>query len=429
MAELKTANRLRGSAKAAITKHKEKYNEYRTDFHNSGEPGKRDPTIMDFYIEKAKEKWTNLERLHEKVLELTEDKEQQNEADHFRYEEVVEKCVKAAMRDLYDEETIKKQAKENPKSTMNPWQSQVLRPDKLEHTVDYHKFRKWRKCYELYATQISLKDAGNDQQLNNVLMSMNPEMLALVTTNMGINMDAINLNYGDALDIIEKYLRGRRNKLLDLKTFLTMKKSKETPIDLFMVDFKEAALVADIMNTKSDELEAAVLAMSLEGDPVQQKIFKSEKKMSVDDIWKAVKIEEDANQTVSSLNNDESSVCAAKKSSYQKAKEEEKFKANQNSKEGQENKSDKSKAKSQKWCCWRCGRSERHFFKDCVAKDTTCNKCEEKGHFESQCEIFHKNKPKKSKSSSRCNLWHQKGQFCLSHFICWKWRDQAEDLS
>ena len=397
------AIKVRTAAKRAITNHQTAYSRIKENFVKSGDPGKRDVKILELYMEQIKMKWQKLVTDQDAVISLTDDEQKIKTADHDKYENTVQECLEQAMRDLHQEQKDQKNLPNSPSAPplpTNPWQTQVTQPKKLEHTADYHKFRKWRQSYELYAIQLGLERGTQGDQLNNLLTCMSPEMLALVTTNMGIMAKSVDLTYEAALDIIEKYLRGRRNKLLDLKTFLTLKKNDKTPIDSFMVEFKEAALVADVRNIKVEELEAAVLAMSLEGDPVQQKIFRAEKLMTVDEIWKHVKVEEDAKQTVSSLNEESSSVCAMKKSNYKKGKEKKRFESKDESSK-QKSHSDNSKAKpAVKWTrCFRCGREERHMKRDCPARDTKCKKCNEKGHFGTMCEEIQKYRLKQKKSS------------------------------
>ncbi len=256
-------------------------------------------------------------------------------------------------------------------------------PPKLQPETSVAKLKAWRKQWDDYAYMCKMDQMELEQQQALFRSSLTVDMRDVLEERIGVNdKDTPN----EILDAIEKFVRKKRNVVLDIVEFENRKQKSGENFDSYLVAVQQLASDADLTHGHCDACKVKCLDRRLAGrlisgilnEGTRTKLLEEEQFPSREKVVEICSARESARQ-----NNKEqwgqkgNNVQAVKQRSRGRSKG-----------RGQEQK--------QEGKCFNCGR-DRHKSKDeCPAKDKTCNACKEKGHFANVC-------PKKKKEQQSSN--------------------------
>lgn len=255
---------------------------------------------------------------------------------------------------------------ENQVSTSSSgFRRDIQKPESLDlSSISMKHFKSWLGAWNDYCMLINFDSL--DIQMKNALFRsiLTTQSRSILQYAIGLSNDEFDVP--NALKQIEKYVRSKRNILLDRVAFDERKQKEGETFDEFLISVKELGDEADLCSTCIDDRIAAKLTSGIADNETRRKLLAISPTpclSNVIDICRSEEIAKTSDRCLSQ-SSDLDIICRIKRDNNSKIKEQSSY--------------------SSKKDCWRCGRKDCDPIK-CPALTSPCNSCQKTGHWEVKC--------------------------------------------
>ncbi len=283
--------------------------------------------------------------------------------------------LKAVMDELVD-------TKKKGTSTGTSSRLKLSPPEKLTPETSVAKLKAWRKAWNDYASMCKIEEMKLDEQQALFRSSLSMDMRNVLEERIGVQADH---KPDEILDAIERYIRKKRNVLLDIVEFENRKQKTGEDFDSYLVAIQQIASDADLVCDHCADCRVRCLDRRLAARLISG---------IADERTRTKLLEEDKFPTKERV----VEICSARESARKNNKEQWGSQGGHSVKKHARNRErsrSRGRQPQQEGNCQRCGKDKHKPKEECPAKDVTCGACKKVGHYAKVC----KNPNKKQESS------------------------------
>ena len=242
-------------------------------------------------------------------------------------------------------------------------------PPIIEKDVTYRSFKSWSSAWTNYAKATNLNSLPRSDQVATFLTYCSAEFMNTLQYVLGIRSDT-TMTLEEVLKTISQHLRGQQNIVVDRYRWLHRCQEVNESFDSFHGALMELTEDADISSMTLDDWISTRIIHGIRDDNAREELLGKRPALNLQETVDLCRNKELAELDRAKLKLPGSSINAMSSKSS-------KSRCRSRSKGGHMDKEKK---------CFSCGGSYPH--KDgttCPAKNATCNKCQEKGHYAKCC--------------------------------------------
>ncbi len=254
-------------------------------------------------------------------------------------------------------------------------------PEKLTPETSVAKLKAWRKAWTDYASMCKVDEMKIEEQQALFRSSLSIDMRNVLEERIGVKEDQ---KPEEILDEIERFIRKKRNVLLDIVQFENRKQKNGEDLDSYVVAIQQLASDANLVCDHCpdyrvkclDRRLAARLISGIVDERTRTKLLEEEKFPSKDRVVE---------------------ICSARESARSNNREQWGGQSIQSVKHTGNRERSRGREGQLEERCQSCGNRKHKPEKKCYAKDKTCATCKEVGHFAKCCPNQNKQEEKSKK--------------------------------
>jgi hypothetical protein len=257
---------------------------------------------------------------------------------------------------------------------------QTLRPPTnvtlLSGTPSMAEFTSWKKSWEDYSLINHVDQHDIATQLAALRTHMSPDFQAVFAESVTVDSTLPNEpTVAEAITAIHKFIRGVQNIVVDRFQFFTRRQQPGESFEHFFVALRQLCRLADVCNHCTDTQLITLIIIGVQDPELQKKLLEIRPAPNLNQILTACRAFESAG-TDQALT---SSVVA------HAGRQEKSLTYNTNSRPLKSQQQNHNARAYKNTTCYWCAGEPHPSRSQCPAKDTTCNFCLIKGHYQKAC--------------------------------------------
>jgi len=257
---------------------------------------------------------------------------------------------------------------------------QTLRPPTnvtlLSGTPSMAEFTSWKKSWEDYSLINHVDQHDIATQLAALRTHMSPDFQAVFADSVTVDSTLPNEpTVAEAITAIHKFIRGVQNIVVDRFQFFTRRQQPGESFEHFFVALRQLCRLADVCNHCTDTQLITLIIIGVQDPELQKKLLEIRPAPNLNQILTACRAFESAG-TDQALT---SSVVA------HAGRQEKSLTYNTNSRPLKSQQQNHNARAYKNTTCYWCAGEPHPSRSQCPAKDTTCNFCLIKGHYQKAC--------------------------------------------
>ena len=262
-----------------------------------------------------------------------------------------------------------------PRTTVPP-KIEIKPLPMLDKDVDFKGFIQWKKSWKNYATMAKLEELPMQDQISQFHQCCTPPLLDRMVHSMGIPDDTDD-DLAGVLNIIEEFLRQRRNLAFDRQNLLSRKQNDGEGFEDFYTELCKLAETADLRDMTFDQCMANLILVGIEDENTRQKLLEQHPPPT---LLETLNICRNAEKGRISRGQLTSYGTATVASAISRGTQD---RSSSRSRERRRNSSSSRQRSTSR--CGRCGYGPHMDGKKCSARDKECRKCHHVGHYADMC--------------------------------------------